>query len=282
MTLQVSPGPLPEDGTLFNPTTALDTFVNGTRVFNFGNQEFADSGAAFFVSQTDAPASATVHRALTWFKRGEGTLYHAYFFAPIDGPLSGATQWRWVAASGSRKEQVVEYRFPVRLTGGVLRQTAEPSTAYGVQTLANRGLMLRVMQSQYTSHTDVTTVSDSTASWLGYWAERHNDPVFVALDTTATNLTSGNRTLVDACGYSGHDYHVAVECGFCDIAVGSGFTGPGRLFLIEGLNDARFQPTTQPSFAKSDVQIAYATQSGPTGAGVVGGFLRPSAFNRNF
>lgn len=279
MSLRVSLGPLPEDGTLINPQTALEAFVNGTRVFDFSTENFLDSGVAFFISQTDAPATALINRATTWFKRGEGILYHAHFFTPIEGPHSGVTQWDWVAASGARKEQIVEFRFPIREPGGIVRQTGEIHTTYGVQPMAHQHLMPRVMQTEFTSHTSVSGVSDVGHIWLTRWSQELMDPLFVALDTTATNLTSGNRALLDPCGWSGHDYHVVVECGFCNLAVATAYTGPGAVSYFKGLNDARFQIGTGGSLA-NEVFCGWALDSSFTGAGTAFGFLRPSLTHR--
>lgn len=282
MALDIQVGSLPEDGTRFNPEEALTAFVNGTRLSNFDSSHFAGGAVDFVFSATEPPAVVT--RATSWFKRGEGTLYHALFFTPQEGPHSGATQWCWVAASGSRKEILVEYRFPVRRPGGVLRQTGENHPGiYGVQRMAHRFLVPRVLQSQFTSHTSVSLQSDTTASWLGFWSEHSTDPIFVALDTTVTDMIA-DRLIAPSlqCGWSGHDYHVAVECGFCDLYVGTGYTGaPSRLVLFEGLNDDAFQVPTGSTFKVGDVEVGYGLTSGHSGAGTVLGFLRPSITHRN-
>lgn len=272
MGLKISQGPLANDGQRFNPEADLAAFVSGTRLFDFGHENFADSGVSFIISQTDAPASASVNRGLTWFRRGEGTTYHALFYTPKEGPRSGVTDFKWIAASGSRKEQLVEYRMPVGVPGGILRQQASPEGGvYGIQVMENRFMAARVFQTAFTSHTVMSITSDASASWWGFWSEHYTDPVFVALDASA-----------DGCGHSGHDYHVAVECGFAELAVSCSYTGPGKLVLFEGFNDARFQTPTGATFKVTDVECAYALDSKATeSSNMAFGFLRPSLFSRN-
>lgn len=284
MSLNIVPGPIAQDGTRLNVQQDLTAFVEGTTFDNFGLEHFRDAAVAFVVSATEPPATNTWSRALSWFKRGEGVLYHLLMFTPQAGPLSGVTQAKWIAASGSRKEILVEARFPVEEDGGVLRQTGEPyPDVYGVQVMRHGLLVPRVYQSMFTSHTLITAFSDSTSSWLGYWAEHHTDPIFAAKETVSGDLffTLDVPPVVGTCGWSGHSYLVAYEAGFCPLRV-CGYTGPGKLVLREGVNSPAFWTPTGTTFRVTEPEVGFVLQSGGSaGAGALFGFLRPSITHRN-
>ena len=274
MSLSITPGPLPPDGSRLSVQQDLDAFLQGTEISGFDLDNFIDSGAAFVVSATEAPATSSRSRGLSWFKRGEGTLYHWLVFTPTDGPHSGVTQGKWLAASGSRKEILVEARFPVEEAGGVLRQTGEKGPGvYGVHLMAHNLAVPRVYQSLYTSHTVLTAFSDSTSSWLGYWAEHSTDPIFAAKDTQ-----SGDT---EACGWSGHCYLAAYEMGYCPLRV-CGYTGPGRIVLREGVNTPNFWAQTAVTLNISEPWVGFVLESGASAAdGPLFGFLYPSLTHRN-
>lgn len=88
MTLEITPGPIPKDGTkLPDPETVLTQFVERTKVANFGHDEFTGVAAGnttddgtelhgaspYVVSQTEPPRLKK--RGMLWFHRGEGRLY---------------------------------------------------------------------------------------------------------------------------------------------------------------------------------------------------------------
>ena len=271
MALDVTPGPMPPDGTRLNVQADLDAFLEGTSIEGFNLDNFSDAGVAFIVSATEPPATAIRNRAVSWFKRGEGTLYHLLMFTPREGPTSGVTQQRWLAASGSRREQLVEYRFPVLEEGGRVNQTGEPRQGvYGVQVMAHGLMVPRVVQTLFTSHTDMSLMSDTTASWIGYWAEHHTDPIFAARETTTDNT-----------GWSGHVYGVVYESGYCPLRV-CGYTGPGKLVVRAGANSAAFWTPTGVTFRVTEPEVGFVLQSGASAAeGPLFGFLRPSLTHRN-
>jgi hypothetical protein len=76
VTIKVTPGPLPDDGTRIKVDPTLDAFVNGTTLENFGPEDFAGaSEISFMVSATDAPATDARIPNMLWFRRGEGVTY---------------------------------------------------------------------------------------------------------------------------------------------------------------------------------------------------------------
>ncbi len=258
MPLKINPGPLPNDGSRINVDDVFTAFVNGTNVFDFGLENFTDSGVGFMVSSTDAPATSARTRSLIWFKRGEGILYHWHVFTPTSGPTSGVTNGRFLAGSGSRKDMVVEAAFPVDKGDPVFIDSSASEFHYRI--MAHDFMMPRVSGDRWTSHTDVTLTSDAGASILGFWHERHRDPCFVALES--------------AVGYSGHQYIPVCEVGYCLGAVDTDYTGPSKLIFRQGTDDSRFIMDPGETVRTDEPYAAHGLESGV--AEIVGGRLAPA------
>ena len=55
MDLDITPGPLPDDGTRLNVQQDLDAFLEGTEIVAFNLENFTDAGVAFVISATEPP-----------------------------------------------------------------------------------------------------------------------------------------------------------------------------------------------------------------------------------
>lgn len=103
MVLQISPGPLPNDGDRIKVEPEMNAFVGGTDVKNFGRSEVTGGFLDAVQVQTEAPAEATRTRSTLWFKLGEGVLYR-WALSP-----TGATEGNWLAMS-TRREMLANLR----------------------------------------------------------------------------------------------------------------------------------------------------------------------------
>ncbi len=143
MALQITPGPLPEDGVRIKVDTILDAFINNTDARNFGANQFANNqDVNFVVSQTDAPATSIRTAGMLWFARGEGVLYF------WDAQQASESLALWVAAS-NRKEMVVRVQSgPTKLGSVVWLDTGGGDGTftefYGFEMSANR-MVMKVM-----------------------------------------------------------------------------------------------------------------------------------------
>lgn len=265
--MKVTPGSLPDDGQRINTENDLTAFVTGTRLFDFGFPEFAESGVAFLISSTDPPATAARHRAITWFKRGEGTLYHWFVFTPNTGPDSGVTQGLFLAGSGSRKDIATEVMFPVVSGRPVFIDSRASENHY--QEMHHAFMMPRVSGDQFTSHTDGSVVSDASASIQAFWHERHKDPCFVLLET--------------ASGFSGRQYRAAAEVGYVDAVVGCDYTGPSKLIFQFGENVSRFLTDPGVTVRVTEPYAAHGVESGVSDRGTLSTriFLKPTMSHRD-
>lgn len=118
MPLIIQPGFLPSDNTRINVNNVLDTFVLGTRITNFGSENF-DGSVSFVLSATDPPSSNFRNRGTMWFRRGEGKLYK-WTLQPMQSPdwspseidvSTGITNGFWVSMS-DRKDMLVQLTEP--------------------------------------------------------------------------------------------------------------------------------------------------------------------------
>lgn len=75
MALDITPGPLPDDGQAVDVSPDLTAFVEGTTFDNFDLDNFTNTWTPFLISQTEPPAAAFRRPGTLWFKRGEGRLY---------------------------------------------------------------------------------------------------------------------------------------------------------------------------------------------------------------
>jgi len=71
MALEITPGPLPADGTRINVQTVLSAFVKGTYIGGFDYENFGGP-LSFVKSSTEAPATEYRTAATLWFERGTG------------------------------------------------------------------------------------------------------------------------------------------------------------------------------------------------------------------
>lgn len=75
MALTVVQGTLPADGQQVSPSTDLEAWINGTKVYGLDFATFAGSTLQVVYAQSEAPPVALRTRGMLWFKRGEGRLY---------------------------------------------------------------------------------------------------------------------------------------------------------------------------------------------------------------
>lgn len=76
MTLEITQGPLPQDGERVDASIFLEEWVGNTDVGNLDPTSFAES-IRFVAAMTEAPPDV---RGTLWFKRGEGQLYFREYF----------------------------------------------------------------------------------------------------------------------------------------------------------------------------------------------------------
>jgi len=116
MTLEVTPGPVPADGTRIVVEDAMRAFIQGTEFTNFGPEEFEGEPVAFVISQTEAPATNLRTRGTLWYARGDGHMYkwtpeplRDENWAPSEAG-SNVSQFQWMSMS-DRKEVMVRCRW---------------------------------------------------------------------------------------------------------------------------------------------------------------------------
>lgn len=185
--IKVSPGPLPADGTRINIQAVMDSFIAGTRVFDFDESHFADADLTFLSSQTDAPEALTA--GAMWFARGEGKLKRCQ----PHGQDSGAS-CSWVTCS-DRKELLVYCRRPWA-AGEVLWIDSTYSEARTKTNEQGSAIYLRLAGHDSFLATDETAVSIERS----LWDIRRLQPVppyFIANDTGE----SGSWAVVTDVGY---------------------------------------------------------------------------------
>jgi hypothetical protein len=208
MALIVDPGPLPDDGTRINVDRELDAFINGTKVRNFGVNEFSSNEAVHFVaSQTDAPATSTRTAGMLWFKRGEGTMFF------WDAQNASESLAAWVACS-NRKELVVRIQSGPTLEGSVVWLDAgygqgQFTELFGIQVDVNRMVMKCCA-------TDMA-IENSFLRALPV------PPYFVAPEQALTYSVTGFSGVGDGV------YRSVVELGYCRAQVDG--VGPGAGIL---------------------------------------------------
>jgi hypothetical protein len=104
MSYNVTLGPLPADGDLFDPRYTIPDYVNGTVVTGITADAFDTSELTFISAQTDPVAAP--ERSLFWFKRGEGQLY--IWDSPQRSPSPGITGYSAVPVGiGPRVETIL-------------------------------------------------------------------------------------------------------------------------------------------------------------------------------
>ncbi len=207
MTLNVTPGPLPEDGARFVVQATLNTFVSGTALDNFGSAEFVGSTINFVISQTDAPASNTRERGTIWFERGLGALWKWQPVLLPTGVTTGSapTDFRWVQVGGKKRTNVVYIARPC-LQGEVLGPLCEiaggPSATPAGTATDGRFKTIRSIEDQF------TLVMSSTSPLSGHLGRNFVlDPLMVA----ESNITVGS------------EYYTMADWGFVDaLCFGSG------------------------------------------------------------
>lgn len=207
MTIKVSPGPVPADGSRIQVQQTMDRFVGGTRVFDFSEENFVDADLKFLTSQTEAPASPS--RGTMWFKRGEGRL-RQWMPHPTDSGASGA----WVKLSCER-ELLAKIRHPVS-PGELLWMDTSPSEPHlGVNEQDSLVFMnLAGALAVFDTETDLSfyAVGNQTSASV-HWDDlrtRPAPPFFIALDTA----TTAQFAVVHELGYASIKYTGASDSPF--------------------------------------------------------------------
>lgn len=236
MSLSVTPGPLPGDGSRLNVDLDLRAFVNGTTIAGYGPEAFVGSQATFIFAGTDPPATGSRQYGMRWFKRGEGNLY----MWDVLSALSGVTEGFWRAIGGSRKDQIVQIEQGTIRPGDILwpptRVVQQKNYHFDIGASAQRYLL-------------EMAPTGVTARW------NPHPPFLVAIDTAL----SGQRTRM-------------AEIGIVDFNTMPGATGPG-VGCHGGTNfDWRLMQFAQP-LTYSNAIIAHITQSNSSGLSVMRGFL---------
>jgi hypothetical protein len=231
---KVVPGFLPPDGTRINVQDVLDTFVGGTRIFDFNVENFADSAMSFMLSQTEAPTAAQLHRGLLWFKRGTGRMYR-WVPLPIDSGATGS----WVANS-VRREQLIQMRHPV-VPGEVLWSDPSPS-----EYKVHAGESTEFLYTKLSGAEHSFTGADSNATAAAHWADMKTRPVppfFVANESVAAS-----------------NFGVVTELGF----VRAQYTGAGQLgCVVDGVNVPYLTGLSAGFATESTARIAELVDSDP-------------------
>lgn len=270
--MKIFPGPLPADGERINAEDDLTAFVVGSRLFDFGFEEFADSGVAFMISSTDPPATAARHRAVTWFQRGKGLMHHWHVFTPGGGPDSGEgtgiTQGLFLAASGSRKDIGVEARFPVSVGEAVFIDSFPNERHFHQMQYDN--MVPRVSGEIFVNAFLGIPFSDTLASLQPFWHENHRDPCFVMLEASSSFL--------------GQSYHPAADMGYVQTQVGCDYTGPAKLLTHQGENVSFLFMDPRATSKNDESLVAHGVESGVSliAPGTVLAFLRPATSHRDF
>jgi len=234
---KIVPGFLPPDGTRINVQDVLDTFVGGTRIFDFNVENFADSSMSFLVSQTEAPSEEQIHRGLLWFKRGEGVMYR--WVTRQDTSATGS----WVASS-VRKERLVQMRHTVE-PGEVLWSDPSPSE-YKVHTSYGDDFpYTKYSGGSHTFLSDGIYTADSNATAAAHWEDMKTRPIppfVIANESVAAS-----------------NFGVVTELGF----VNARYTAAGRYgCLRDGVNESFLYGLDSGYATESTMRIAEIVGTG--------------------
>lgn len=104
MSYVVTPGPIPADGSIFDPRGMIPDLVNNTDITGIDAGSFDTSEFTFISSQTDPITDPS--RGFMWFKRGEGQLY--IYESPQRETSDGVTGYTSIAIGvGPRVEMLM-------------------------------------------------------------------------------------------------------------------------------------------------------------------------------
>ena len=253
MTIVVTPGPLPDDGTRIKVDPTLDAFVQGTVITNIGAEQFG-SGAdvSFVVTATDPPATSARTNGMLWYRRGEGVLYM------WDNQQAAQGIALWVAVS-NRKEMVVRVQSGPARRGSVMWLDSGGVGAFteyhGIQVGANR----MVMKVQ-------ATEGDSTLQSL----RAYPVPPYLV----CTSDVSQSFEVTGASGVGAGAYQTAVELGYCQARVyGGAGVGPGHGVLTASVPADAWLLSTAP-YGSNNSFGAHVVGSGPPSGGLLLVFVR--------
>lgn len=195
----------------------MQTFVNGTKVFNFGVEDFdAEAGINFIFSATDPPATDDRHKGTIWFRRGLGELLKWHYVNQPTATSDGGwvTEVNWVQLGGARR---TNWYFNQRTCrhGDLLGLICEVSgglSATPSGTISDaKFLMQRSIDEQY------TPVMCATSPVSGHLGRNFViDPIMIAQPTGGTEQAS--------------NYAIAADWGFVDAWV----VGTGKFLCIGG------------------------------------------------
>ncbi len=259
MTLRVTPGPVPADGTRIIIAEAMGDFIRGTRFTNFGPDEFVGEPIDFIISATEPPATDVRTRATLWFARGQGKLYRwtyepqkSEFWAPSEAASNTGSDAHWLAIS-DRRDMLVKSRWSwnaferVRVNSAFSEWKMEQSV-----DIAGEPRFTLVCTS--TANTDAAAgggMGWEDARFMG--VHNHIDPFFVALTTAATN-----------------SYAPVCDVGFCDAYVrGPGPTGDEVQFawhMSNGDPHLAFSATYATGWTNTSAILGVVVGSAPSNA----------------
>lgn len=256
MTVEIIPGPVPADGTRINANNVLTSFVQGTRLTNFGPANFVNSqGINFLVSATNAPETSTRSAGMLWFRRGEGVLYF------WDAKQAGESIALWVATS-NRKECVVRVQSGPASLGSVLWMDSGAGQGqftefHGVQVGANRMVI----------KTCATDMDDTNIELRSHPVP----PYFVCCSDVALTFS-----VTSFSGVGDGVFQTAVELGYYPAKVVGldASEGPGH-GILQASNPSDVWFLSQNPYTESNSYGAIVVGSGPPAAnGTLLVFLR--------
>lgn len=241
MPLRIIQGPLPNDGTVVDPSTFLEAWISATQIFDLGPGAFQGQGEAqgahFIYSSTEPPGPSTRDPHILWFKRGEGRLY---VFDKPDSPSNITfTAKDWVAMS-DRRDLFCMAMNPIRM-GTPVQFSTGPSNLEEITTSSGSPIggvpnVRRVLFAVSDSRQPSTAVSNVL--------QPH---AWIALESAA----------------SGALFRVC-EMGFCSMLMSSGTTGnPGFVAMSGNASETWYGLRAEPTQVTNPdrMWMAFATES---------------------
>ena len=276
MSLSVTSGPLPQNGSLVHTDADLENWVNGTTVYSLPGGAFKGGGLTFVVSSTDAPATAERTGGMLWFQRGTGLL----FVWDVVGLLSNSTstngsvpltQQDWIAIGGRKDIWVAT-----------------------IKSTVPQGVPLFSIQDNWTTGPTACTALTGELGTAGDMAFAEGDlggvrvrPVPIVMAAIPENSTGGYAFMsemmfvaLDSCATNG--YIRAVELGFCNFLAGTGTTGAGGFAGLTATNVTRalsFNLTAQTAnteLAFDRLNMVWGVWTDSSATAPAGSYLRPA------
>jgi hypothetical protein len=238
MALNITPGPLVNDGSTIAPNVDLKNLVQQTQITGFGIEQFgSDSEAGFIWAATDPPPLANRSHTTRWFRRGEGVLYRWDMWSE-----SGVSLGAWVACGG-RKDYLAWIADGCHMNKG--------DVLFHAHHRDNVTFNGRPMD----YHRYILEVATTSATFR----QLPVMPFFVALTEA-----------------SGGTYMPLVEWGFCAINTDTGATGPGIGCWGQSNFDYRLLQFVNP-YTYTNGIIATVAESNAAGAIQLTCFKWPSS-----